>query len=130
MACLNTLKQEIRTLESIFPKNHDRFQIVSASVDELSCRFVGKNGKKYEIHANITVSRGAGAALGGLGGPGAVFRGWNVGRCDKEAVGRAILTFNICERRTAESQTGRAQRLREFHFVGGCRRVLVGRIQG
>ncbi|KAK9758843.1 Ubiquitin-conjugating enzyme [Popillia japonica] len=54
MACLNTLKQEIRTLESIFPKNHDRFQIVSASVDELSCRFIGRNGKKYEIHANIT----------------------------------------------------------------------------
>ncbi|KAI4457380.1 ubiquitin-conjugating enzyme e2 [Holotrichia oblita] len=56
MACLNTLKQEIRTLESIFPKNHDRFQIVSASVDELSCRFIGRNGKKYEIHANITGS--------------------------------------------------------------------------
>ncbi|XP_017782523.1 PREDICTED: ubiquitin-conjugating enzyme E2 Q2 [Nicrophorus vespilloides] len=54
MACLHTLKQEIRTLEQIFPKNHDRFQIVSASVDELSCRFIGKNGKKYEIHANIT----------------------------------------------------------------------------
>ena len=56
MACLNTLKQEIRTLESVFPKGHERFQIMSASVDELSCRFVGKNGKKYEIHANITVS--------------------------------------------------------------------------
>ncbi|KAJ8981595.1 hypothetical protein NQ317_011874 [Molorchus minor] len=54
MACLNTLKQEIRTLESIFSKNHERFQITSASVDELSCRFIGKNGKKYEIHANIT----------------------------------------------------------------------------
>lgn len=56
MACLNTLKQEIKTLESVFPKNHERFQIVSASVDELNCRFIGKNGKKYEIHANITVS--------------------------------------------------------------------------
>lgn len=56
MACLITLKQEIKTLESVFPKNHERFQIVSASVDELNCRFVGKNGKKYDIHANITVS--------------------------------------------------------------------------
>jgi len=54
MACLHTLKQEIRTLEQIFPRDHERFQIVSASVDELSCRFIGKNGKKYEIHANIT----------------------------------------------------------------------------
>ncbi|CAB3375904.1 ubiquitin-conjugating enzyme E2 Q2 isoform X2 [Cloeon dipterum] len=54
MACLNNLKQEIKTLEAIFPKNHERLQIYSASVDELSCRFVGKNGKKYDIHANIT----------------------------------------------------------------------------
>ncbi|CAH0399529.1 unnamed protein product [Chilo suppressalis] len=54
MACLNTLKLEIKTLEQVFPKNHERFQIMSASVDELTCRFVGRNGKKYEIHANIT----------------------------------------------------------------------------
>lgn len=54
MACLNTLKQEIKTLESFFTKNHERFQVVAASVDELTCRFIGKHGKKYEIHANIT----------------------------------------------------------------------------
>ncbi|XP_075211604.1 ubiquitin-conjugating enzyme E2 Q2 [Lycorma delicatula] len=54
MACLNTLKQEIKTLEAVFPKNHERFQIVSASVDELNCKFIGRNGKRYEIHANIT----------------------------------------------------------------------------
>jgi len=54
MACLNNLKQEIRTLESVFTKTHDRFQVVSATVDELTCRFIGKCGKKYDIHANIT----------------------------------------------------------------------------
>ena len=57
MAYLNTLKLEIKTLESIFTKTHERFQVLSASVDELSCRFIGRNGKKYDIHANITVSR-------------------------------------------------------------------------
>ena len=56
MACLNNLKVEIRTLESVFTKTHDRFQVVSATVDELTCRFIGKYGKKYDIHANITVS--------------------------------------------------------------------------
>lgn len=56
MACLNTLKLEIKTLERIFPKTHDRFCILHASVDELTCRFIGKNGKNYDIHANITVS--------------------------------------------------------------------------
>lgn len=54
MACLNTLKLEIKTLEQIFTKNHERFRILNASVDELSCRFIGRNGKQYDIHANIT----------------------------------------------------------------------------
>uniref|UniRef100_A0A8D9BZ76 Ubiquitin-conjugating enzyme E2 Q1 n=1 Tax=Cacopsylla melanoneura TaxID=428564 RepID=A0A8D9BZ76_9HEMI len=54
MACLVTLKQEIRTLESLFPKTNNRFQIINASVDEINCRFVSSNGKKYDIHANIT----------------------------------------------------------------------------
>ncbi|XP_031637372.1 ubiquitin-conjugating enzyme E2 Q2 [Contarinia nasturtii] len=54
MACLNTLKLEIKTLERTFTKNHERFRILHASVDELTCRFIGKNGKNYDIHANIT----------------------------------------------------------------------------
>uniref|UniRef100_A0A1L8DT54 Putative ubiquitin-conjugating enzyme e2 q2-like isoform x2 n=1 Tax=Nyssomyia neivai TaxID=330878 RepID=A0A1L8DT54_9DIPT len=54
MACLNTLKLEIKTLEQTFTKAHERFQIMNASVDELTCRFIGKNGKRYDIHANIT----------------------------------------------------------------------------
>lgn len=54
MACLANLKQDIKVLESTFPKNHDRFQICSASLDELTCRFVGKNGELYDIQANIT----------------------------------------------------------------------------
>lgn len=55
MACLNNLKQEIKTLERTFTKNHERFRILHASVDELTCRFIAKNGKFYDIHANITV---------------------------------------------------------------------------
>ena len=43
MACLKVLKEEIRSLEAIFPKNHSRLQIISASVDELTCRFIGWN---------------------------------------------------------------------------------------
>ncbi|XP_054718933.1 ubiquitin-conjugating enzyme E2 Q1-like isoform X2 [Uloborus diversus] len=54
MACLNNLKQDIKTLESLFPKGHELFQITAASVDELTCRFISRNGKKYDIHANIT----------------------------------------------------------------------------
>jgi len=54
MACLASLKQDIKVLESAFPKSHPRFQILSATVDELTCRFVGRNDEKYEIQANIT----------------------------------------------------------------------------
>ena len=55
MACLANLKQDIKLLESTFTKDHDRFQICSASLDELTCRFIGKNGEKFDIQANIMV---------------------------------------------------------------------------
>lgn len=56
MACLANLKQDIKFLESVFPKDHKVFQILSASVDELTCRFVSRDGRKYDVHANIMVS--------------------------------------------------------------------------
>ncbi|VVC28887.1 Hypothetical protein CINCED_3A024817 [Cinara cedri] len=54
MACLNVLKQEIKVLESTFPKDHDRFQIHTATVDEVICKFVGPSGRPFEIIGNIT----------------------------------------------------------------------------
>ncbi|XP_062610880.1 ubiquitin-conjugating enzyme E2 Q2-like [Saccostrea cucullata] len=53
MACLANLKQDIKFLESVFPKDHKVFQILSASVDELTCRFINREGRKYDVHANI-----------------------------------------------------------------------------
>lgn len=54
MACLNILKQEIKAIEAGFPKTHDRLQVVSASVDELTCKFIDMSDRKHIIHANIT----------------------------------------------------------------------------
>lgn len=56
MACLATLKQEIRVLENAFPKTDPMFIVVAASVDELTCRFISKVGRKYDMYSNITVS--------------------------------------------------------------------------
>lgn len=56
MACLNVLKQEIKVIESTFPKDHDRFQVHTATVDEVICKFVGPAGRQFEIIGNITVS--------------------------------------------------------------------------
>lgn len=55
MASLNTLKLDLKTLERTFPKTHERFRILKARVDELTCRFIGNNDKNYDIQANITV---------------------------------------------------------------------------
>ena len=56
MACLARLKEDTRFLESLFPQEHRVFQIVSASLDEFTCRFVGKNSEKTTVvHANVTV---------------------------------------------------------------------------
>lgn len=54
MACLAILRQDIEFLKSAFPISHNRFQIRSATVDELTCRFIGRSGEKYDIQANIT----------------------------------------------------------------------------
>ena len=54
MACLNKLKADIRLLETLFPRTHQRFRILSANVDEVSCCFLDQTGKKRIIFANIT----------------------------------------------------------------------------
>lgn len=64
MACLANLKQDIKFLESVFQKDHKVFQILSASVDELTCRFISRDGRKYDVHANIMVSSNKQAAIG------------------------------------------------------------------
>ena len=53
MACLQKLREDILLLERLFPKTHNRFQIVSASVDEVSVQFLDPNGKSVRIYANI-----------------------------------------------------------------------------
>lgn len=53
MACLQKLRDDIALLEKLFPKTHERFQIVSASVDELTAKFIHPNGKIIRICANI-----------------------------------------------------------------------------
>ncbi|CAK5114200.1 unnamed protein product [Meloidogyne enterolobii] len=53
MACLQKLREDIALLERLFPKTYERFQIVSASIDELEVNFVGTDGKSIQICANI-----------------------------------------------------------------------------
>lgn len=54
MACLNKLKADIRLLETLFPQSHQRFRILSANVDEISCSYLNQFGKEKIIFANIT----------------------------------------------------------------------------
>uniref|UniRef100_A0A6I8RJJ2 E2 ubiquitin-conjugating enzyme n=1 Tax=Xenopus tropicalis TaxID=8364 RepID=A0A6I8RJJ2_XENTR len=50
------LKAELRLLESIFGKEHERFRIVSWRLDELHCVFIQSTGGALTIHCNITES--------------------------------------------------------------------------
>lgn len=50
------LKAELRLLESIFGKEHERFRIISWRLDELHCVFIQSTGGALTIHCNITVS--------------------------------------------------------------------------
>ncbi|XP_072484733.1 ubiquitin-conjugating enzyme E2 Q2 isoform X3 [Notamacropus eugenii] len=55
------LKAELKFLESIFDKNHERFRIVSWKLDELHCQFLllppgSQHPPPLTIHCNITES--------------------------------------------------------------------------
>ncbi|XP_034099850.1 ubiquitin-conjugating enzyme E2 Q2-like [Drosophila albomicans] len=56
MACLKSQKLEIELLQQIFPKDHNRFQLLNCNPDDLRCRFIDGNGKHYDIQASITVT--------------------------------------------------------------------------
>ena len=47
------MKSEIKNLENVFPKTHQRFQIISSSIEELSCKFLDGSGRKHTVNANI-----------------------------------------------------------------------------
>ncbi|CAJ0944534.1 unnamed protein product, partial [Mesorhabditis belari] len=53
MACLRKLKEDLALLEQIFPKNHERLQVLVATVDEISIRFCDNGGRNFVINANI-----------------------------------------------------------------------------
>lgn len=70
------LKAELKFLESIFDKDHERFRIVSWKLDELHCQFVllppppGSGPQPpppLTIHCNITVRVGPGPGRAGQG---------------------------------------------------------------
>lgn len=56
MACLARLKDDIKFLETIFTGKHPRFQVVSATVDELNFCYIANDGESHVITANIVVS--------------------------------------------------------------------------
>lgn len=57
------LKSDLQQLKQVFTKNHNKFRVLSASVDELTCRFILKNETFFDIQANITVSFCASSVL-------------------------------------------------------------------
>ncbi|XP_071487339.1 ubiquitin-conjugating enzyme E2 Q1-like [Diadema setosum] len=56
MSCGASLKREIKLLEAVFPKENERFQLCTANMDELTCKFIGSNNEVFIIHCNFTDS--------------------------------------------------------------------------
>ena len=55
MSRFQGLKKEIKFLQKIFPRTHQNFRIISASLDDITCHFIGKNGEIHPVLCNITV---------------------------------------------------------------------------
>ncbi|XP_055338085.1 ubiquitin-conjugating enzyme E2 Q2-like [Paramacrobiotus metropolitanus] len=47
------LKDDLKKLESFFPRDHPVFQVRSANIDEIHLRFISSKGPAYDIHGNI-----------------------------------------------------------------------------
>eukprot|EP00057_Strongylocentrotus_purpuratus_P032179 XP_786851.3 PREDICTED: ubiquitin-conjugating enzyme E2 Q1 [Strongylocentrotus purpuratus] len=56
MSCAASLKRELKILETHFPKENERFQLLSANMDELTCKFIGSSDEVFIIHCNFTDS--------------------------------------------------------------------------
>ena len=56
MACLIRLKDDIKFLAKTFSNDDSKFRIVSASLDEVVCRYISQSGSPIVINANFTVS--------------------------------------------------------------------------
>eukprot|EP00794_Sanderia_malayensis_P009965 gene9965-10987_t len=48
------LKREVRYLQKVFPRNHEQFRTIQASVDDLTFHFIGLDGAAHVISCNIT----------------------------------------------------------------------------
>lgn len=53
MACLNRLKEDIRSLSAAFPSSHPRFRTITATLDEVAIVFVPDTGPSIPINANL-----------------------------------------------------------------------------
>ncbi|TKR62336.1 hypothetical protein L596_026317 [Steinernema carpocapsae] len=53
MSCLQKLREDISLLSNVFPRGHQRFQVVTATIDELVVRFLDSSGRAITITANI-----------------------------------------------------------------------------
>lgn len=56
MATVESLKLDLNMLMKTFTKDHECFQISQAATDQLTCRFICKNGKISDIHATVPVN--------------------------------------------------------------------------
>ncbi|KAK0427768.1 hypothetical protein QR680_010418 [Steinernema hermaphroditum] len=53
MSCLQKLREDISLLTTVFPRGHERFQVIAASIDELVVKFIDSSGHAINITANI-----------------------------------------------------------------------------
>ncbi|XP_065060047.1 ubiquitin-conjugating enzyme E2 Q2-like [Rhopilema esculentum] len=51
---LQGLKFEVKHIQNTFPRTHEFFRTVSATLDDLTFHFIGKNGMKHVVSCNIT----------------------------------------------------------------------------
>ncbi|VDP09352.1 unnamed protein product [Soboliphyme baturini] len=52
-ACLKKFKADLKFLQSLFAKDHERFRVTTSSLDEISCMFLCSDGQQISASASI-----------------------------------------------------------------------------
>ena len=55
MACMKALRRDLQLLVAYFTRDHPQFQVLDATLDDVSFRFFETSGKHHDIHANFLV---------------------------------------------------------------------------
>lgn len=117
MACMKALRRDLQLLVAYFTREHPQFQVLDATLDDVSFRFIEASNKHHDIHANFLVSLIVTCTLCLLK---SLLIAWNffAGKLPRDS-SCLVFRFWQCENYQCSGNSCRNQWPRQLHFTSG-----------